>query len=513
MANTFVVSRAQLIYAFCLPLAVLLGYLLADPMDRGSLAVVVLLVSVLAVPILMRWYHPMLLFTWNAVITPTFLPGQPYLWMLIAFVGLGFAVANRFTSPEAKFISVPSIHWPLLFLAGVLVATAWMRGGIGLRVLGSSQFGGRGYVYCFAALAGYFTLCSQRIPGERGPLYVALFFLAGVTALIPNLSYLAGKSAEFLFYFFPAMFAMEQAMGDFYMTEFARIYGLSILSNTLLCWLLARYGLRGTLDPSKPIRVLLFLVAFAACLFCGFRSAMVFFLLLLLVQFFFEGLCRPRTVAVGLGVLLIAGGLLLPNATRLPLVVQRTLSFLPVEISPIARQNADESSEWRLRMWQEVLPDVPKYLLKGKGYAIDPTALDFAFENAVRGYGTRYEWARVGGVYHNGPLSLVIPLGLWGVLAFGWFVVATLRQLVRAARHGEPNLREANVLLLSYFVTKLLIFLFVYGSFFDDLFFFTGIAGLSVSLNGAALAAPAPAEAMQGEEPAYGEGLAPEGSS
>ena len=51
MANTFVASRAHIIWGVCLPLAILVGYLLADPVDQGSLAVLVLLAAVLSVPL------------------------------------------------------------------------------------------------------------------------------------------------------------------------------------------------------------------------------------------------------------------------------------------------------------------------------------------------------------------------------------------------------------------------------------------------------------------------------
>src|SRR5271157_4422569 len=116
MANSFVVTRAQLVYALCLPLAVLVGYLLAEPSDLGSVLMVMAVLGLLSIPLLMRWYHLLLLTTWNAIIVPYFLPGQPQIWVLLAYVGLGFALANRFTNPDAKFISVPSLSQPLLFL-------------------------------------------------------------------------------------------------------------------------------------------------------------------------------------------------------------------------------------------------------------------------------------------------------------------------------------------------------------------------------------------------------------
>jgi hypothetical protein len=65
-----------LIFALCLPLAVLLGYLLAEPMDLSSLATIVLVLGVLSVPVLMPWYHPLLILTWNAAISLSFCPAH-----------------------------------------------------------------------------------------------------------------------------------------------------------------------------------------------------------------------------------------------------------------------------------------------------------------------------------------------------------------------------------------------------------------------------------------------------
>src|SRR6266853_1794925 len=99
MANTTInIPRPHLIMGLCLPLAVLIGYFLAEPMDSGSIAIVVLVLAVL---------------------------------------------------------SVPELTKPLLFLSAVIGLTMFLTGGFGLRLLGSDRYGGRGYLYLFCAVAGY----------------------------------------------------------------------------------------------------------------------------------------------------------------------------------------------------------------------------------------------------------------------------------------------------------------------------------------------------------------------
>ena len=134
-------------------------------------------------------------------------------------------------------------------------------------------------------------------------------------------------------------------------------------------------------------------------------------------------------------------------------------------------------------MWQVLLPEVPKYLLKGKGYGIDPSAMYFSTDPSHQREGG-FEWAIVAGDYHSGPLSLIIPFGIWGGIAFIWFVVASLRYLYRQHKSGDPALQQINTLLLTYFLARLILFLFIAGGFHGDFCIFTGLIGLSVSLNG-----------------------------
>src|SRR5512133_3533580 len=109
MANTIRVPRAHLIMALCLPLAVLLGYFLAEPMEFGNLAIVMLVLGLLALPLLLKWHHLTLVLSWNACISFYFLPGHPPLWLLMAMASLGIAVFNRAVNPEKRFLQVPSL--------------------------------------------------------------------------------------------------------------------------------------------------------------------------------------------------------------------------------------------------------------------------------------------------------------------------------------------------------------------------------------------------------------------
>ena len=510
MANTtFNIPRAHLIMALCLPLAVLLGYVLAEPFESGSVAVVVFVLVILSVPLLMKWHHPMLILSWNAVVNPVFLPGRAALWLPLSVLCLLFAIINRATNPDAKLMTAPSITRALLLLAAVISITGFLTGGFGSRFLGSSQFGGRKYYYLLGAIIGYFALASRRIPAHRASLYTAFFFLSGLTALIGHLAFLAGPGSYFLFAVFSPDFVQDQATASFSLnSEMVRLSGFILVAPAIYCWLLSRYGLRGVLDLSKPWRLLLLVVAIACGLFCGFRSVLVMVIFTCGFLFLFEGLHRTKYLFAFAAFAILTAAFLIPFANKLPLSAQRTLSVLPLHLSPIARQSADASSEWRIQMWKVVIPEIPKYLFKGKGYALDPREVA---ETQIHLQGNEsWNGAFLMGDYHNGPLSLLIPFGIYGALAFLWFLFVSLRAMSRYLRLGDPNLRTINALLLATFSAKVVMFFFVFGSLHSDMAFFTGLLGLSVALNGPEPVS-APAEEREATEfdPDLNPGLSP----
>ncbi len=485
MANQSInIPRPHLIMGLCLPLAVLIGYLLAEPMESGSLAVVLLVLAVLLVPIMMKWHHSLLIVAWNAAMVPVFLPGRPYLWMVMAFGSLLFAVLNRSVNPARRFTNVPSITKSLLFLAAVVVATALMTGGIGLRSFGADRYGGKGYFYIMAAVIGYFALTSQRIPPQRAGLYVGIFFLSALTALVSNLVYSAGPSFYFLYHLFPPEGAAEQVAAQSINPGISRITGLNGASTGLYAFLLCRYGVQGVFNFSRPLRPLFFLLAIAGCVYCGFRSVLILFVMTFAWVFWFEGLWRTRMLPLLFSGMLVAAAIILPLAQKLPLVVQRSLSFLPVKVDPLVKSSADSTTQWRIEMWKQVVPMVPQYLLKGKGYSLDPNDLILTVHSSIRGFESSSAGSSLAGDYHNGPLSIVIPFGIWGLIGFAWFAIAALRYLLYNHRFGNPSLQTINTFLLAFFIAKLISFIIIFGSLFSDLFFFTGIAGLSASLNG-----------------------------
>jgi hypothetical protein len=85
--------------------------------------------------------------------------------------------------------------------------------------------------------------------------------------------------------------------------------------------------------------------------------------------------------------------------------------------------------------------------------------------------------------FHSGPLSVVIPFGIWGVIAWLWYWAAGFRVVWRNYHYGDPALRHLNLYLFAFFLAKCLGFIFIFGSLVEDVGGFAAILGLSIALN------------------------------
>lgn len=473
--------RALLVYVLILPMALIMGYLLASPTEFGAWAMIGVVLLVLASPLILTRHHAVLFLTWNMTAMAFFLPGQPPFWLVMAGISLLISVFQRALSKEMRFISVPSLTWPLVFLVVVIMVTAKFTGGMGLRLFGSENVGGKRYFWLLAGIAGFFAMIAHPIPAEKATRYTGLFFLGALINTASTLLPFLGPAFYFLFLFFPSD-AIGVTETGFDRSIF-RLWGTSIAAMSCFFYVLARYGVRETLSLQRPLRPILLLALLTVGSSGGFRSFFILMVLTFALVFYLEGLFKSRyTISLACGVVLVCATLV-PLANRLPLSIQRALSVLPLNISPIARYDAAASSEWRLEMWRTVLPQVPEYLWFGKGLGISRGDLELVSEMSRRGRVSSQELSILAGDYHNGPLSVLIPFGIWGAIGLVWFFWASVRALYRNYLYGDPELSKVNTLLLAYFIARIILFCLIFGGFYGDLPIFVGIVGLSIALN------------------------------
>ncbi|HYG34975.1 MAG TPA: O-antigen ligase family protein [Clostridia bacterium] len=482
--------RALLVYALVLPAALFLGFMVATPTDTSSMIITGVVIMALSLPLLLKWHHPMLFLFWNMTAVAFFLPGSPELWLIVAFVSLGFALVERALSKEMRFIPALSITMPVIFLVAVVLITAQFTGGIGFRALGGQTVGGKAYLFIIGAAVGFWAMTAHKIPTDKALLYTGLFFLGSLANAMSTLIPYGPRELYPLAWLFPVTsldlspLRAEANVAVGFNEGITRFFGLTMACLGIFCFLLARYGLAPMLKLRGLPKLLLLSVVALLAAGGGFRSGVIFLAMVFFLVFYFEGLLRSKYTFALVLLMILTGALLVPLANKLPLSVQRTLSILPLEVDPVARLEAEASTKWRIDMWHTVLPLVPEHFWFGKGLAVSGVDLALTAELAKRGFVSSQETSMLAGNYHNGPLTVLIPFGVWGAIGWLWFLGASFRALYLNYKYGSEPLRRINTLLLAYFLARTIVFLFIFGDMRNDFAIFAGAVGLSIALNG-----------------------------
>jgi len=484
--------RTLITYGLCIIFAVVMGYILTDvglqPTYQNLFALGLLVALVLS-PIFIKWHYPIMVFCLGFPMWVFFLKGSPPVWEIAVIISLGIAIVERTVQHKQKWLSAPSVTWPLVFTIFMVLITAKLTGGFGLHTMGNEVGGGKKYITVLLGIATFFALTTRKIPEERSNFYIGLFLLSGLPAFLGDLGPLLPSPLNYVNMLIPATVRPDQN----WQLGITRLGAFGTTAKVVVFFMLAKYGLRGIFTGNNSVwRAPLCLLMVASTMLGGFRNEIFSLLLICVLMFFIEGLHKTRLLPLFLMIGLTLSCLLVPFAHNLPYTFQRSLSFLPLDIDPVARADAEDSSEWRYRMWRDLWPRVPQYLLLGKGYAL--TSGDFE----MIGNGTLANGAEskldasldslaVSGDYHNGPLSTLIPFGIWGAITFLWFMLAGLRVMYRNFKYGDPQLRLVNIFLLAQYLTHFFDYFFVFGGYTDDIFGFAKSIGFSIALNGGVL--------------------------
>jgi len=182
---------------------------------------------------------------------------------------------------------------------------------------------------------------------------------------------------------------------------------------------------------------------------------------------------------------------LVPLANKLPFTFQRALAFLPLNLDAEAKMSADASTDWRLNMWEALLPQIPPHLLLGEGLAIATADYDEMMtgneilQNSAEHLDASQGSLALAADYHNGMLSLIIPFGIWGVISILWFLAAGIWVLYQNVKYAPPELFLMNAFLFALYFWEMLTFVSCFGGLqiSNELASFIGYLGLSIALN------------------------------
>lgn len=504
--NPSALLRSLIVYAICVPLAILVGYMLTNPLDYQSIGFIGVLVAFMVFPLLMKWHYPLLVFSAGFPALLFFLPGHPTLLIPMVAASLSISVVERILDRNKPFLPSGGVVWPLLAFLLVMVITAKLTGGFGLRSMGSDVYGGKKYVFLTVGILTFFAFTARAIPKKYANIYIVLYFAGAFFNVIQDLYYYTPDAFRFIFYVFPPSNAGFDSLGNQQVIlGQTRLTGVASAAGAVFGLLIAKNGIRDNVLTTKLWRPVVLLVAFLLMFLGGYRSMVVNTVITLALIFYLERLHRTGLMLVVVFVGITGAALVVPLASHLPYTFQRSLAFLPLDISADARMDAEGSTQWRLDMWSALLPQIPKYLFLGKGYAFSSQTFDESMgANATfhRTIDAADDPLALAGDFHSGPLSVVLSFGLWGVLVWLWFWVAGFHVMWRNYRYGDPDLRHINLYLYAAFISKIVGFLFVFGDVVGDVGGFGCLIGLSIALNHGVCKRPAAAVDASAPKPA-----------
>ena len=404
----------------------------------------------------------------SALIVP-FFPGRPTMWEFAAVLGWSGVVVTLFMRQYATGFAV-DLHrhrWIFIGIAGyvlVLLSIMWWRG-VGFRIAGSSQMGGR-YYFQQIVCAIFPLLFVIFRPGEKvvTRLLILQCFLSLTFVLSDFVWSRAPRELQFIMQFFElpgdaVNFEMKsQAFG------IRRYQSLREAGQGLLFFLLIRYSL-----VKFTGRKGLFLLPLSLAIFLlGLLSGHRILVLICVTVFIFCGYAQRffswKHVVVGLAVGACLVGSSYLFADQLPRAIQRGLSFLPgISIDADAFDDGYGTLVAREVLRKIGWEMVPDYLWMGRGFGM--VALE---DQSTRWDPTLITLHVNQGRFYNGVIGLLVNTGLFGtlfmmiLLGAGTRVAWGIMRKLRVLGHDDAFLRTCG-LVSGFWMLCVISFIFLHG--------------------------------------------------
>jgi len=329
------------------------------------------------------------------------------------------------TRKEKLIIWRPANIPILLFMAWV--GMVFVMNPVGLAAMGSSLGGGRFYLKLALAFAAFFILSSREY-SEKDIRWVIVFIILGAVfslfyeivshALIgPTIDATTGMVRE-----------------EFYTWH----QGLSVPAYTIAFVIFARYTPKEVFSLKRPWLAVLYFICFLMVLVSGKRLALAIMFLPPIIgsvihrQFVYLFVAGALGAA-GLGFVVAGQG----QWFKLPLVAQRTVSWLPGDWDPELQSMQGGTDDWRaeLRLW--AADAVRKEPWVGRGFAIDMSETVGAILASQRGgdMSIQVAGAALGRSWHNTWLGYAADFGIPLSIIQGMIYLVILVLTFRCFRH------------------------------------------------------------------------------
>jgi len=367
-----------------------------------------------------------------------------------------------------------------------IVLVMYLRNPIGFAALGSEIVGGRPYLkIAIGAMA--FVVLSRIVIRPKLAYYFPIILLgpSALVGLISTATYVFPQLAPIVAPIYSGIDARTYVTQEFGVgvegpvtLQEGRFNGLASIGLPLIAALFAYNSPSRVLSVfARPALFGLLCLAMLMVGMSGFRSYLfeAGAVVLLAAYLWEKGLGLFRITA--LAVVAVALVMVAQSIAPLPNSVQRAFSFLPGPWNERIKQHADESTDWRVEMWQIAL-STDRYIKNkwiGDGFGFTAQELELIRSASLGGTGfiggeAHKEAFMVQGSFHSGPLSSIRFAGYTGLLAIIVLQVSVAAYAVKMLRLAwSTDYRPLAIILALAAIYKPLAFIFIFGEYRNDL--------------------------------------------
>jgi hypothetical protein len=319
----------------------------------------------------------------------------------------------------------------LIYINLAYLLIVFARNPVGFWAMQTSMVGGRPYFEIMLALGSFMILSRVKVTdfiAKALPLFFVIpSWSVGILDVIGRLSPQAGSALHAIYSGvgsrgITSAFEQQAQLGE------TRMTALQFAGMSSVLGLCSKYNPITMISPLHPFRTLLLGISFGAIFLSGFRSALLFAMVALIIATLLRGRLKDFWLAGGALFLVVVALISLQgNLVQLPTTMQRALSWLPGQWSAEAVEQAEGSSQWRFEMWawawndERILRD--KVWGQGFGLSIDDMNLiasmltsGIAGQNLLGG--SDRENFMITGSFHSGPLSTIKFIGIVGLCLY-----------------------------------------------------------------------------------------------
>lgn len=366
------------------------------------------------------------------------IPGQPDTIILAHAMFVGFSsmlFLMRRLPWRYKFTELD--FWALIL--ALCIGQVYARNPVSVGLLGGDQVGGRPYVIVAITYASYFILSNMLIAARKLKWILRLSIAGGLISFFANI----------FGYLVPGIGMWYGADGGGTQSEIDQVEGIQNIGERA-----TRIGFLGAAARNialwtssfknpltacfNPLWAPLIILSLGFAAMSGFRNQIVAVGLTYIFGILYRGGIGQLMLAF-MALIFATGTLAVVNSmVPLPANVQRSLSFLPGTWDADIKRDAENSTEWRMEIWEEVMLTDRWIMNKWLGDGLGLSAKELAAQQniaegafSISGLGHHQDAILASGDYHSGPIQTIRTIGYIGLF---FVLCAQFRLAVHAHR-------------------------------------------------------------------------------